>query len=114
MADIARYPFVRHLRGSTTTHVEHVRNGRTVRAGVGASFWFRPTWSRGVARHRPVSGSIEKSIRPAAVAGSVNRKVTVAWTVTSWKSLVRAWNSSGSSRSSTGTSLSTALSARDC
>lgn len=42
MADIARYPFVRHLRGSTTAHVEQVRNGRTVRSGVGQSFWFRP------------------------------------------------------------------------
>ncbi|MGN0065933.1 MAG: SPFH domain-containing protein [Nocardioides sp.] len=42
MADIARYPVVRHLRGSRTTHVEQIRNGRTVRAGVGASFWFRP------------------------------------------------------------------------
>ena len=37
MADIARYPLVRHLRGSSTSHVEQVRNGRTVRAGVGAS-----------------------------------------------------------------------------
>lgn len=42
MADIARYPFVRHLRGTTTTYVQHVRNGRTIRAGVGATFWFRP------------------------------------------------------------------------
>ncbi len=42
MADIARYPFVRHLRGATTTHVLHVRNGRTVHSGVGVAFWFRP------------------------------------------------------------------------
>lgn len=42
MADIARYPFVRHLRGSGTAHVEQIRNGKTIRAGVGASFWFRP------------------------------------------------------------------------
>ncbi len=42
MADIARYPLVRHLRGSSTAHVEQIRNGRTIRAGVGASFWFRP------------------------------------------------------------------------
>ncbi len=42
MADIARYPLVRHLRGSSTTHVEQIRDGRTIRAGVGASFWFRP------------------------------------------------------------------------
>jgi regulator of protease activity HflC (stomatin/prohibitin superfamily) len=42
MADIARYPVFRHLRGTTTTHVQHVRNGRTIHAGVGATFWFRP------------------------------------------------------------------------
>ncbi|MGY2876105.1 regulator of protease activity HflC (stomatin/prohibitin superfamily) [Marmoricola sp. URHA0025 HA25] len=42
MADITRYPFTRHLRGTTTMHVEHVRNGRSVHAGTGASFWFRP------------------------------------------------------------------------
>lgn len=42
MADIARYPLFRHLRGSGTTHVEQIRNGKTIRAGVGASFWFRP------------------------------------------------------------------------
>ena len=42
MADITRYPFLRHLRGSTTTHVEHLRNGRTLHAGTGVSFWFRP------------------------------------------------------------------------
>ncbi len=42
MADIARYPLIRHLRGSATTHVEQIRNGRIIRGGVGASFWFRP------------------------------------------------------------------------
>ena len=42
MADIVRYPFLRHLRGATTTHVQHVRNGKTIHAGVGAAFWFRP------------------------------------------------------------------------
>jgi regulator of protease activity HflC (stomatin/prohibitin superfamily) len=42
MADITRYPFVRHLRGTATAHVQHVRNGRTVHAATGASFWFRP------------------------------------------------------------------------
>ena len=42
MADITRYPLVRHLRGSATAHVQHVRNGRTVHAATGASFWFRP------------------------------------------------------------------------
>ncbi|MFT4189752.1 MAG: SPFH domain-containing protein [Aeromicrobium sp.] len=42
MADIARYPFVRHLRGGATTYVQHLRGGKTVRGGVGATFWFRP------------------------------------------------------------------------
>ena len=42
MADIARYPFVRHLRGTATTHIEHVKGGRTVHRGTGQSFWFRP------------------------------------------------------------------------
>jgi SPFH domain / Band 7 family len=42
MADVARYPLVRHLRGSSTTHIEQMRNGKTIREGIGASFWFRP------------------------------------------------------------------------
>jgi regulator of protease activity HflC (stomatin/prohibitin superfamily) len=42
MADIARYPLVRHLRGTATAHIQHVRNGKTVHAGTGSSFWFRP------------------------------------------------------------------------
>ena len=42
MADIARYPFVRHLRGSATAHVQHVTAGRLRHGGTGASFWFRP------------------------------------------------------------------------
>ena len=42
MADITRYPFVRHLRGTTTTHVQHLRNGRIIHASTGAAFWFRP------------------------------------------------------------------------
>ncbi|MFT4299200.1 MAG: SPFH domain-containing protein [Aeromicrobium sp.] len=42
MADIARYPFVRHLRGGATTHVQHLRRGKTAHSGVGTSFWFRP------------------------------------------------------------------------
>jgi regulator of protease activity HflC (stomatin/prohibitin superfamily) len=42
MADITRYPFVRHLRGTATVHVLHLRNGRVRHAGTGLSFWFRP------------------------------------------------------------------------
>jgi regulator of protease activity HflC (stomatin/prohibitin superfamily) len=41
MADITRFPFVRHLRGTATMHVEHLRNGRARHGGTGASFWFR-------------------------------------------------------------------------
>jgi len=42
MADISRYPFVHHLRGTATVHVQHVRNGRVRHTGTGLSFWFRP------------------------------------------------------------------------
>ncbi|MBF4163835.1 SPFH domain-containing protein [Nocardioides acrostichi] len=42
MADIKRYPFVRHLRADETTHVRLVRNGTVLRATTGGSFWFRP------------------------------------------------------------------------
>lgn len=42
MATITRFPFIRHLRGSATTHVERLVNGQPREAGVGAAFWFRP------------------------------------------------------------------------
>ncbi len=42
MADITRYPVVRHLRGTPTQHVRHVRRGRVVHDGTGLSFFFRP------------------------------------------------------------------------
>jgi regulator of protease activity HflC (stomatin/prohibitin superfamily) len=42
MADIKRYPFVRHLRGNLTLHVRHLRRGRAVHDGTGLSFFFRP------------------------------------------------------------------------
>jgi regulator of protease activity HflC (stomatin/prohibitin superfamily) len=42
MADIQRYPLVRHLRGVPTAHVRHHRRGRLVREGTGLAFWFRP------------------------------------------------------------------------
>lgn len=42
MADIQRYPFVRHLRGSATAHVLHQRHGRVEHDGTGLAFWFRP------------------------------------------------------------------------
>jgi hypothetical protein len=42
MADIQRYPLVRHLRGAPTAHIRHQRRGRVVREGSGLAFWFRP------------------------------------------------------------------------
>jgi len=42
MADITRLFFLRHLRGTTTAHVRHERNGHVIHDGAGLSFWFRP------------------------------------------------------------------------
>jgi len=42
MADISRLPLLRHLRGTPTAHVQHIRRGRMVHDGTGLSFWFRP------------------------------------------------------------------------
>ena len=42
MADIQSYPMMRHLRGTATTHVQHLRAGKVVHDGTGLSFWFRP------------------------------------------------------------------------
>jgi len=42
MADINRLPWLRHLRGTPTLHVRHLRNGKVVHAGTSTSFWFRP------------------------------------------------------------------------
>ncbi|GAB2921395.1 SPFH domain-containing protein [Rhodococcus aerolatus] len=42
MADIAHYPFLRHLRGAPTVHVRHQRGGAVVHEGTGLSFWFSP------------------------------------------------------------------------
>ena len=42
MSTIATYPFVRHLRSSTTSYVHHLSSGSVRHAGAGASFWFRP------------------------------------------------------------------------
>jgi regulator of protease activity HflC (stomatin/prohibitin superfamily) len=42
MADITRYPAVRHLRGTPTAYVRHVRHGKIVHRGTGLSFWYRP------------------------------------------------------------------------
>jgi regulator of protease activity HflC (stomatin/prohibitin superfamily) len=42
MADIKRYPLVRHFRGTPTGHVVHLSGGRVRHDGAGLSFWFRP------------------------------------------------------------------------
>lgn len=42
MADITRLPIVRHLRGTPTGWVQHLRRGRVAHAGTGLSFWFMP------------------------------------------------------------------------
>jgi regulator of protease activity HflC (stomatin/prohibitin superfamily) len=42
MAEIRKYPFVRHLRSEPTAHALHYRHGRLVRSGRGLSLWFRP------------------------------------------------------------------------
>jgi regulator of protease activity HflC (stomatin/prohibitin superfamily) len=42
MAEITRYPFVRHLRADASSHVLLFRKARLRRSGVGLSFWFRP------------------------------------------------------------------------
>ncbi|MGQ0826482.1 MAG: SPFH domain-containing protein [Actinomycetota bacterium] len=41
MADIKRIANMRHLRGTPTLHVRHLRKGKVVHDGVAQSFWFR-------------------------------------------------------------------------
>jgi regulator of protease activity HflC (stomatin/prohibitin superfamily) len=42
MADIRRYPLVRHLRSDAAVHVTQFSAGRVVRSGRGLAFWFVP------------------------------------------------------------------------
>lgn len=42
MADITKYPFVRHLRANPTAHIRHLRKGKVAHDGIGQAFWFRP------------------------------------------------------------------------
>ncbi len=42
MADISRVLFLRHLRGTPTAHIQHLRRGRVVHEGIGQTFWYRP------------------------------------------------------------------------
>jgi SPFH domain / Band 7 family len=41
MADITHYPLTRHLRGTPTMHIRHLRRGRLAHDGTGQSFFFR-------------------------------------------------------------------------
>lgn len=42
MAQISRFPFVRHLRAEPNQTILHYRRGRLVRSGPGISYWFHP------------------------------------------------------------------------
>ncbi|NEE03585.1 SPFH domain-containing protein [Phytoactinopolyspora halotolerans] len=42
MAHITRYPSLRHLRSTATSHVRLHRKGKLIREGAGQAFWFRP------------------------------------------------------------------------
>jgi regulator of protease activity HflC (stomatin/prohibitin superfamily) len=42
VAEIRRFPFVRHLRSDPTAYVLRYRGGRLVQSGPGLAFWFRP------------------------------------------------------------------------
>lgn len=42
MAEIRRYPFLRHLRCEASSHVLHTRGSKLVHSGRGLAFFFRP------------------------------------------------------------------------
>jgi hypothetical protein len=42
MAQIHKYPLLRHLRSEPSRHVLHFSGGRLRRSGRGLAFWFRP------------------------------------------------------------------------
>ncbi|HEX2774882.1 MAG TPA: SPFH domain-containing protein [Micromonosporaceae bacterium] len=42
MADVTRIPLLRHLRGTPTAHVRHLRYGKVVHDGTALSFWYQP------------------------------------------------------------------------
>lgn len=42
MVTITALPFVRHLRASATSHIQHLSAGTVRHSASGASFWFRP------------------------------------------------------------------------
>jgi regulator of protease activity HflC (stomatin/prohibitin superfamily) len=42
MAEIKRYPLIRHLRAEPSFHILRFRRGKRVASGRGLAFWFRP------------------------------------------------------------------------
>lgn len=42
MAEIKRYPWVRHIRSESSSFLLQFRKGKLVRSGSGLAFWFRP------------------------------------------------------------------------
>lgn len=42
MAEIRRFPLLRHLRAEASSHVMQLRKGKVVRSGAGLAFWFHP------------------------------------------------------------------------
>jgi regulator of protease activity HflC (stomatin/prohibitin superfamily) len=42
MAQISRYPLVRHLRADPNQFILHFRSGKLVRSGAGLAYWFNP------------------------------------------------------------------------
>jgi regulator of protease activity HflC (stomatin/prohibitin superfamily) len=42
MAEIRRYPFVRHLRSDSVSHIVHYRGARVRHSGSGLAIWFNP------------------------------------------------------------------------
>lgn len=42
MAEIRRYPFLRHLRADAVDYVLHYRRSRVINSGAGLSLWFNP------------------------------------------------------------------------
>ena len=43
MAQITKYPFLRHLRADASSHIQQFRKGTRMRSGRGLSFWYVPT-----------------------------------------------------------------------
>lgn len=42
MAQITKYPFIRHLRADVSNYIQQYRKGQRVRSRKGLSFWFAP------------------------------------------------------------------------